>query len=764
MAEFEGKDRSVTWFSHSVHPLFRKSAADRLREAIRRRAMTEQIRAASNPPAPKPPTPSLAEQLQAAWNPQAPQPAVSPSPPAPQPPTPSLAEQLQAAWNPQASQPAASPPPPAPQPAASPSPPVEQERKKVIDPFVSGIRGSIVDHVRQQMDAKGIRYDPDVVKYVTNHLMKVKDDPLLTYTYGNGASEPNLGWKLRLNTGRPLSLPPAEFEKNIIEFLNSQGYIGYRNHNKGQEVWPRSPEAPALGEFKYASGGSDEPDDGIFQNFTIYTGDRASSEALAEKLERQFGSQLSSKFFDTDTRFQPHVGARFVYDLQYPPKLRNASQFDIDQFGGRSSGGPTICNWAHPVFYPTRFSLEDAGRYHDIIWSLLSPDFYGLPAHPANQKTTKSMLSKKISWGTTISAPSPTHEESYPPQEAELEDILGSIGLGHLASQYREHLDGQERRGGAQGNHPLVMMSSSAYRRMLKHNEASHRARKTAREKETAAVPYAYDERGGSLGGESFKDGQGRKILVIRDFKPSDEPHEGGTAVALWPYPAGNGLVPVGMMHSHTPSAFSSQPSGSDINMIRMNHANAPIGLIMYPYGPGTEAAGAGFTDTADKGNRQPVRGSKEALDASAYGRTAHVRALFAELGPDGKPRVSTMDPRNIIVYDDRKGGYAFTPDGFGQGIHGPALVPGEHFTAGPETTKTGHLATPGGRAGSALMLHSPAIARTFGAGEGQIVSQQVSRETAKSMAELEGKDRRAVWFSHSVHPLFRKSAADRLR
>lgn len=366
-------------------------------------------------------------------------------------------------------------------------------------------------------------------------------------------------------------------------------------------------------------------------------------------------------------------------------------------------------------------------------------------------------LSKRIKMRP--SSPPPTHEQSYPPQEMELEDVLGSIGLGHLASQYREHLDAQANRGGARSAHPLVLMSSDAYKRMLAHNKASHRARTTARETEPQGeTPYAYDERGGSLGGESFKDSQGRKILVIRDFKPSDEPHEARNSVATFAYPEGDGLVPLGLIHSHPPSAFASQPSGSDINMARMNHSVAPINLIMYPYGPETEAAGDGFTEIADNRNGQPVRGTKDALDASAYGRTAHTRALFSEPGPDGKPRVSTMDPRNIIVYDEKKGGYALTPDEFGRGIHGPSLIPGEHFTASPLTTATGHLETRGGRAGSDLPPNSLGIASAFGAGRGQIMprprgsTQQAPekianrRETAKS------------WFEHSMHPALRKS------
>ena len=374
-------------------------------------------------------------------------------------------------------------------------------------------------------------------------------------------------------------------------------------------------------------------------------------------------------------------------------------------------------------------------------------------------------LSKKISWGRAIETERPTHEGLFPPQRAELEEVLGSVGLGHLASQYRQHLDEQERRGGAQGNHPLVLMSSDAYRRMLAHNKAAHRARRIPRENERESMgnreggdgmPYGYDERGGSLGGESFKDSQGRKFLVVRDFSPSEEPHDKGNSIPMSSYVAGNGLIPIGSMHSHPPSAFGSQPSAPDLYIAENGGANSPLNLIMYPYGPETEEPYEGFTAVAGTGNGQPVRGDRDALDASAYGRIAHTRAMYSEIGADKQARISAMDPRNIIVYDARKGGYALTPDEFGRGIHGPSLIPGEHFTAGPQVTESGYLMrNPVGNAGSDLIPRAPGIAEVFGATENDIdplpsrgtepADIASRRETAKS------------WFNVSINPALGK-------
>lgn len=107
------------------------------------------------------------------------------------------------------------------------------------------------------------------------------------------------------------------------------------------------------------------------------------------------------------------------------------------------------------------------------------------------------------------------------------------------------------------------------------------------------------------------------------------------------------------------------------------------------------------------------------------------------------------MDPRNFIVFDDKKGGYHLTPDNFGRGLHGPSLVPGEHFTVAPETSEEGYReVAPGQKAGSALLSTRVGRAATFGAPASAIVPkvrvdttpQEIARtrETAKSFRPLE--------------------------
>ena len=368
MAQFEGKNRRVSWFNHSVHPLFRKAGESR----------------------------SMAEQLREAWKPRASQQGA--------PSSPSMAEQLREAWRPRASQqgapppgalPPGAPPPGAPPPAVQPEVTVDPERKKIIAPDMTGMQGNIVDHVIRQLDSRGIAHDPSVIRFVAKHLMNFKDEPYFTHTYGNAASNPNLGWKLRLNTGNPLNGSPDGLEQNIIQFLNSQGYNGYSLGHK--DIWLRSPDVPHLGEFKFGAGGHDDAKNGIFQNFTIYTGDRKSSETLAEKLERQFGSQLSDKFTGSDTRFfAPHVGARFVYDPHakgFPPHLASAlPRAELQNFTGNSWRGIPIPNIVSSSLNPrVKLTLDTSARYLDVLWSILSPEFYGPPVFPKIEKARNSM-------------------------------------------------------------------------------------------------------------------------------------------------------------------------------------------------------------------------------------------------------------------------------------------------------------------------------------------------------------------------------------
>ena len=852
-----------------------------------------------------------------------------------------------------------------------------------MDPWSPPNPVEVGNHVIGQLEDRGMPHDPHMIRGTVRHLMATAAHPDLVFSPGKGsvnAAQDNTGWKLRLNTGRDLGSEPDDLDDHIMKFLASQGYGGYANigGNKANQLKiPRAPGVERMGSFKRGSGGEQWPEQGIYQNYTIYTGGRKPTQALAEKLERNFGDYLKTGMIGTEAMLTPHVGARFVYDNRI---LRNMPDFQRPEYhSGESHLGVPVPIGYYPGIMDQTVSMDDAARSHDLLWSILSPEYYGPPLHQQVRKSMKKSrsyeplrkdlgdfdarhwiglaaaaippaiaiankvgwggvggalgaglaaagpvmnmvhgfqvgaglrddsesippqengqtfsgdtgverlfqetgraagkgalmygraqmaaserdaasanamgrditnrfrstpspetpetpeapeapeapastitntpevstkprlirrtvtqstpkatlrpsatptpppiysppptllpdvsakswfsvsinpaLSKKISWGRAIEAERPTHEGLFPPQNAELEDVLGSIGLGHLASQYRQHLDAQAKRGDARSTHPLVLMSSDAYKRMLAHNKAAHRARRVPRENEQESMgnreggdgmPYGYDERGGSLGGESFKDSQGRKFLVVRDFKPSDEPHEAGNAMAMWPYPAGDGLVPVGMMHSHPPSAFGSQPSAPDLYIAENAAANSPLNLIMYPYGPETEEPYEGFTAVAGTGNGQPVRGDRDALDASAYGRTAHTRAMYSEIGADKQPRISVMDPRNIIVYDAKKGGYALTPDEFGRGIHGPSLIPGEHYTAGPQVTESGHLMrNPVGHAGSDLIPRAPGIAEVFGATERDIdpppsrgtepADIAFRRETAKS------------WFSVSV-------------
>lgn len=102
----------------------------------------------------------------------------------------SMAEQLREAWRPRASQQGA-PPPVAPPPAVQPEVTVDPERKKIIAPDMTGMQGNVADHVIRQLHLIGIAHDPSVVRFVTNHLMKFKDEPYFTHTYGNAAISQN---------------------------------------------------------------------------------------------------------------------------------------------------------------------------------------------------------------------------------------------------------------------------------------------------------------------------------------------------------------------------------------------------------------------------------------------------------------------------------------------------------------------------------------------------------------------------------------------
>ena len=369
MAQFEGKDRRVSWFNHSTHPLFRKAGESR----------------------------SMAEQLGETFRRMASKPVAPPSV-APPPAVGSMDEQLRETFRRMPSKPGA---PPvagqAPQPAASKSPPVDPERKKIIDPDMTVMQGNVADHVIQQLKLGGIAHDPSIVEFVTKHLMKFKDEPSFTHTYGNAASNPNLGWKLRLNTGNRVNGSPNELEQNIIQFLNSQGYNGYSSGKK--DIWSKSPDVSHLGTFKFGAGGDEDVKNGIFQNFTIYTGDRKSSETLAEELERQFGSQLSPKFHATDTRLRPHVGARFVYDSKdFPGHLVFGAsalpRFELDNFKGSSWRGIPLPAMVNPLLNSkAKLSTDTSARYLDVLWSILSPEFYGPPVFPNIQKERNSMKS-----------------------------------------------------------------------------------------------------------------------------------------------------------------------------------------------------------------------------------------------------------------------------------------------------------------------------------------------------------------------------------
>jgi hypothetical protein len=303
-----------------------------------------------------------------------------------------MEEQLRETFRPRAPQQGA-PPPVAPPPDEQPEVTVDPKRKKIIDPDMTVVQGNVADHVIEQLKARGIEHDPYVVNFVTDHLMKFKDDPYFTHTYGNAASETNLGWKLRLNTGNRLNGSPNALEQNIIQFLNSQGYDGY---SSGKDRWSRSSDVPHLGTFKFGAGGDQDVDNGIFQNFTIYTGDRKSSETLAEKLESQFGSQLFPKFAGPDTQFTPHVGARFVYDAKYiPPHLASAlSPDELRNFIGNSWRGIPFPSMVNPSLNGAiKLPMDTSAKYLDVLWSILSPEFYGPPAFPEIQKARNSMKS-----------------------------------------------------------------------------------------------------------------------------------------------------------------------------------------------------------------------------------------------------------------------------------------------------------------------------------------------------------------------------------
>ena len=243
------------------------------------------------------------------------------------------------------------------------------------------------NHVIEQLKARGMPHDPGLIRRTVNHLIKNVDHPDLVFHPEKGsviAAQDNTGWKLRLNTGRDLGSEPDELDHHIMKFLASQGYGGYAHMGGTKEnplKIPRAPGVERMGSFKRGSGGEQWPEQGIYQNYTIYTGGRKPTQALAEKLERNFGAYLKTGMEGTEAMLTPHVGARFVYD-NGPKGVNNMNDSLSPEFHtGETTRGVPLPVGYHPWFRDPTISRDDAVRSHDLLWSILSPEYYGPPLH-----------------------------------------------------------------------------------------------------------------------------------------------------------------------------------------------------------------------------------------------------------------------------------------------------------------------------------------------------------------------------------------------
>jgi len=265
-----------------------------------------------------------------------------------------------------------------------------------VDPWSPPNPVEVGNHVIGQLKARGMPHDPGMIRRTVSHLMATADHPDLVFHPGKGsviAAQDNTGWKLRLNTGRDLGSEPDELDHHIMKFLASQGYGGYAHMGGTKEnplKIPRAPGVERMGSFKRGSGGEQWPEQGIYQNYTIYTGGRKPTEALARKLERNFGDYLKTGMTGSEAMLTPHVGARFVYDNG----IRGVNNMPNDQrmeyhTGASTRGVPLPLGYDQLM--DQTISRDDAVRSHDLLWSILSPEYYGPPLHQQVRKSMKKM-------------------------------------------------------------------------------------------------------------------------------------------------------------------------------------------------------------------------------------------------------------------------------------------------------------------------------------------------------------------------------------
>ena len=259
------------------------------------------------------------------------------------------------------------------------------------------------NHVIARLKAEGMPHEPDMIHHTVRNLMETADNPALVFTPGKGPAnnlEANTGWKLRLNTGKSLESPHNDLDKDIIAFLTSQGYGGYGNipgsGSKENQQKYRIPDGiQRMGSFKIGSGGEQWPEEGIFQNYTIYTGGRQLTDTLARKLENQFGSSLSPNMIGTEALITPHVGARFVYDNGVVNNMTDRLR-DEYHSGQTRLGVPLPVRYLNRDWFNPSISNDEAARAHDLLWSIVSPDYYGPPLHQKAKKSMKTWFSHSV--------------------------------------------------------------------------------------------------------------------------------------------------------------------------------------------------------------------------------------------------------------------------------------------------------------------------------------------------------------------------------
>ena len=111
--------------------------------------------------------------------------------------------------------------------------------QRMISPFSPGLSTSpwnppspveVGNHVVARLKEAGLPHEPDMILGTVGNLMKAADHPNLVFSPGKGSTshfQDNVGWKLRLNTGRDVNRPPDDLDDHIMKFLVSQGYGGY---------------------------------------------------------------------------------------------------------------------------------------------------------------------------------------------------------------------------------------------------------------------------------------------------------------------------------------------------------------------------------------------------------------------------------------------------------------------------------------------------------------------------------------------------------